>query len=55
MTLQVRHTPNPQLYPGPSDRSSMLAQELAREPVTVHQAMVRSCRAQTCPKPQAHR
>lgn len=45
MALQVRHSPHPHLYPGPSDRSSMLAQEFARDPAIVHQTMVRKSRA----------
>ena len=39
VALQMRHSPHPHLYAGPSDRSNMHAQEFVRDPATVHQTV----------------
>ena len=40
VALQLHHSPHPVLYPGPSDRSNMHAQELLRDPTAMQQALV---------------
>jgi hypothetical protein len=40
VALQLHHSPHPVLYPGPSDRSNMHAQELLRDPSAMQQALV---------------